>query len=207
LSTNNVSQMLTSWGMNASALVGSSAQATFDLSWTGAPYNPSLASMNGTLALKLGPGRIINLGNSTEAKLGLGRLLNLLSLQSIPQRLSLNFSDLTQNGYSFDSMAGDFKLQNGNAYTDNMYIDGTVASVRIAGRIGLAAKNYDMRLGINAHVTSSLPLIVGAFNPIAGVATWAVDKIVSSQASKVTMYTYRITGTWDNPNWSQIAAH
>ncbi|MHB1949182.1 MAG: YhdP family protein, partial [Gammaproteobacteria bacterium] len=44
LSSNNVSQMLTSWGMNASALVGSSAQATFDLSWTGAPYNPSLAS-------------------------------------------------------------------------------------------------------------------------------------------------------------------
>lgn len=196
LSTARLSDMLAQWKINSAALIAGDGEAHFDLNWPGAIFHPTLKNLSGNVDLKLGAGRIINLGNSVEAKLGFGRLLNLLSFKG----------DLFQNGYSFDSVKGNFKLQNGNAYTTDMKIEGTVASIAMIGRIGLAAKDYDLQLGIMAHVTSSLPFIVGAatLNPIAGVATWAVDKLVSGPVSKVTSYNYRITGTWDNPRWSQV---
>lgn len=212
LTTSKVTQMLTQWGLTSSALVGNQGKANFDLNWRDAPMNPSMASMSGTLSIKLGPGRIVNLGDSTEAKLGLGRLLNVLSLQSIPRRLSLNFSDLFGNGYSFDRMEGDFRLQNGNAYTDNMQIEGAVAHVSLAGRIGLAAKDFDLRLGVAAHVTSSLPMVATlalGLNPIGaaiGAGTFVVDKLISSRAAKASSYDYKITGSWDNPVWQVIGA-
>ena len=204
LETSNVSKMLKQMGMDASALIGGNASATFNLSWPKPPYSPSLTGLSGNVALKLGPGRIINLGDSTEAKLGLGRLLNLFSLQWLPR---LSFTDMFQNGYSFDFMKGDFKLQNGDAFTNNMRIEGSVASVTVDGRIGLRTKDYNMRLGVIAHVTSSLPMvatIASGFNPIVGVATWAVEKVVSQSASGVTTYNYQVTGPWDRPSWKQV---
>ena len=126
----------------------------------------------------------------------------------MPRRLSFNFSDLFEKGYSFDYIRGDYRLNKGDAFTDNMHIEGPVATVSVSGRIGLKAKDYNMRLGVNAHVTSSLPVIAtvaSSFNPLVGVATWAVDKVVSSQMSKVASSTYQVTGSWDNPVWTQVS--
>src|SRR5438046_2327694 len=118
----------------------------FNLIWPGAPYDMSLNHLSGTLGLQLTKGRIINLGNSTDAKMGLGRILNVFSLQSIPRRLSLDFSDVVESGYSFDSMKGTFALKNGNAFTRDARFDGPVARVELNGRLGLGVKDYDMVL-------------------------------------------------------------
>lgn len=203
----NITEALTQWGLSDAALIGKNATADFALSWADAPFSPSLATLSGTLSLNLGPGHIVDLGNSTNAKLGLGRLLNLLSLQSIPRRLSLNFSDLFEKGYSFDKMKADVNLQNGNAVTDNLRFDGPVARVEIAGRIGLAVKDYDVKLSVTPYVTSSLPVVATlAGGPLVGAATWLVDKVVSHQVSKVTTHEYKVTGTWDNPIWQEMGA-
>src|SRR6185369_4634820 len=97
---------------------------------------------------------------------------------TLPRRLSLDFSDLFENGYSFDSIQGDFKLKNGNAVTQNASIKGVVAQVKIKGRFGLAAHDYDLRVDIEPHVTASLPVVaaIAAANPLVGVATWMVNK-------------------------------
>ncbi len=58
--------------------------------------------------LGLQNGRITNLSPETEDKLGLGKLLSILSLQTIPRRLTLDFSDLANPGYSFDVFKGNF---------------------------------------------------------------------------------------------------
>jgi uncharacterized protein YhdP len=137
--------------------------------------------------------------------MGFGRLLNLLSIQSIPRRLSLDFSDLFQKGYSFDSLKADFTLKDGGAFTNNMQFNGPIARVDIAGEIGLAGKNVDIQLNVTPYVTSSLPVVAAiAGGPVVGMATWMVDKVVSGQVSKVATHEYRVTGSWMNPVWTQV---
>ena len=98
----------------------------------------------------------MDIGESSNAKMGIGRFLSIFSLQSIPRRLSLDFSDLTQKGYSFDSITGDYTLRNGNAFTNNMSITGPVASIAISGRIGLSNQDYDFTM--RSHRLMSPPV-------------------------------------------------
>ncbi len=203
-----IGDVLTQWGFNSANLVGTTGNVKFDLNWPDAPYMPSVATLAGTLSLKLGEGRITHLSDSTNSKMGLGRMLNVLSLSTIPKRLSLNFSDLFEQGYSFDKLTGDVNFKNGSAYIDQMTFDGTVANVNLKGRIGIAAKDFDIRMGVTPHVTGSLPIVAAlAGGPVVGVATWLVDRVVTASQSSQTSggtYEYAVTGSWDNPVWKQI---
>jgi len=205
--TPNISNVLNQWGFNSSNFVGNAANATFDLSWLDAPYHPAMASMSGRVSLNLEEGRIVEISESSSAKMGLGRLLNVFSLSTIPRRLSLDFSDLVEKGYSFDLMKGDFTLKTGSAFTENMHFDGPVARVGINGRIGLQAKDFDIKLEVTPHVTGSLPIVAAiAGGPVVGVATWVVDKVISHEVSRVSTYQYSVKGPWDNPVWTQLQA-
>lgn len=207
LSTEHLSLMLKQLGLDASSLIAEKGNAKFDLNWANAPYNPTIASMSGNLSINLGHGRVVNLSESTEVKMGLGRMVSLFSLQSIPRRLSFDFSDLFQNGYSFDSMTGSFRLQSGSAYTQDTQFDGPVARIDIAGRIGLQAKDYNLKLGVTTYVTSTLiPAAISVINPLAGVATWLASAVVNKATSKLATYQYRIVGSWDNPSWQQLGS-
>lgn len=198
----NVSALLNEFGFNAHNFISSKGQLSFTLNWPDAPYALSLGILHGRASLSLGSGRVLDVGQESNAKMGLGRMLSIFSLQSIPRRLSLDFSDIFQKGYSFDSVRGDFTFHQGSAFTNNLHFNGPVARVDIDGRIGLKNKDYDFTLVVTPYITSTLPLaatIVGG--PIAGLAALAVNTVVGSQVSKVTSYYYSVTGPWDNPVW------
>lgn len=200
----NINQFLNDIHMPAKNLVATTAQMKFNADWQNRLI-PSLPALNAEVLLTTGQGRIVNLGDSTDAKIGLGRLLNLLNIQSIPRRLSLDFSDLFENGYSFDTLQGHFNLKKGVAITNDLVFDGPIALVAINGQIGFINKEVNIKLSITPYVTSSLPIVATiAVNPLAGAATWLVDKIVSHQVSKMTTYQYRIQGPWSEPKWQEI---
>ena len=205
--THNVSQLLEIWGLGLSNLIAETGRAEFNLSWQNAPYNPTLASLSGNILLTIGKGRVINLGNSTNAKIGFGRMLNILNLQTLPRRLSLDFTDLFEKGYVFDSMKGEFSLKQGNAVTQDTYFDGSIARIEIKGRVGLATKDYGLTLSVTPYVTGSIPIVATlAGGPIVGAVTWLVEKIASSAVSSVVTYHYSVTGPWENPKWEQVTA-
>lgn len=199
LTSQNIGTFLQNWNITKS-VVGGNGNANFSLHWSAAPYQLDLRTLSGSINLKFSDGRIINLSSTTETELGLGRVLNLFSLQTIPRRLRLDFSDLTDAGFSFDVMQGDFSLQDGNATTSNAYLDGPVAKVRMKGRIGLASEDYDLIMMVSPYVTSSLPIVATvAGGPIAGAVTWLASKILSPAVSEMITYTYQVTGSWNNP--------
>lgn len=201
-----VSDLLNSLGMDVKNFVSSNGSLNFDLAWPDAPFAPSLSSMSGRASLVMGAGRIVDIGAENGAKMDLGRMLSIFSLQTIPRRLALDFSDVFQKGYSFDSIRGDFNIQNGDLNTHNMRFDGPVAQVSINGRIGLKSKDYDFILSVTAHVTSSIPvaatLLTG--NPLIGLGALAVNTVLGSQVSGVTTNYYSVTGPWNNPTWKSI---
>jgi uncharacterized protein (TIGR02099 family) len=201
--SSRVSDLLNSFGFDVRNFIASKGVINFDLNWHDAPYAPSLANLNGRASLDLGAGRVVDIGQESGAKMGIGRMLSIFSLQTIPRRLSLDFSDVFQKGYSFDSIRGDFLFQNGDVLTNNLRFDGPVARVGINGRIGLKNKNYNFVLSVTPYVTSSLPVAAGliTMNPLVGLGALAVSSVIGSQVSKVTTYYYSVTGPWDNPVW------
>jgi uncharacterized protein YhdP len=203
--SSRTSNVLNNLGFDVHNFVASKGSLNFDASWQGSPFAFALANLNGQATIDIGEGRIVELSESTNAKMDLGRMLSLFSLQTIPRRLNLDFSDIFQKGYSFDVFKGDITFLNGDANTKDTYFDGPVARVAIGGRIGLAKKDYNLVLTVTPHVTSSIPVAATILTgqPVIGIAAWAIEKVVSPTVTKATSYRYTVTGPWNNPNWQE----
>src|SRR5699024_6841236 len=98
----------------------------------------SLAALDGDLSLTIKDGRF------KAIEPGAGRLLGLLNLYMLPRRMTLDFSDVTGAGLEFDKISGSFDIISGNALTDDLTTRTSAAIIHIIGRIGLAARDYDL---------------------------------------------------------------
>ncbi len=171
--------------------------AEFDLNWAASPANFDLALLQGEARMAIKDGQILDIDP------GGGRLFGLLSLQTIPRRLALDFNDIFAKGLRFDKMNGRFTFANGNAYTSDYYIDGPVGRIDIQGRTGLVAQDYDQIILFRPDLSSSLPLVgtlLGGGG--AGVALIVVDRIArlfGKQTDDLARIRYSMTGSWDEP--------
>ena len=188
LSVNNITQ-------NFQAKEGT---IKYNIRWLGSPMKFQLKTLEGDASIDVKDGVIPLSGDA--AKNGLGKVLTLFSAQSIQRRLQLNFSDLGEEGYSFNSLISNMHFQGGNAKVEKGAFDGPEAKIGFTGRLGLVKQDYDLYLVVTPYVTSSLPLIATlAGGPIAGVATYAFDKIAAGSIAKFTSYKYLLRGPWSQP--------
>ncbi|MCX7117182.1 MAG: YhdP family protein [Legionellales bacterium] len=180
----------------------------FKGSWPGALNDVSLAKITGSVYVMFQNGIITHLSRETEEKLGLGKLFSILSLQTIPRRLKLDFSDLSNAGYSFDILKGNFTLTRGVMTTNDSYIDGPVAYASMKGDLDVVKRLYDVTLHVSPHITASLPIVATiAGGPIAGMATWVASKIINQGMQQMTGYTYQVTGPWLEPEVHQVTIY
>ncbi len=173
--------------------------------WPGGFTDFSLEKVSGQMQLQFKDGRITDLGSATEGKIGFGKLLSIFSLQTIPRRLTLDFSDLSHNGYSFDEFKGDFQLKKGVMSTLNSSMDGPVAYVSMKGDVDVLKHQFFLDLYVSPHVMASLPVVATiAGGPIVGIATWAASKIINQGIIRVTGYSYKVSGPWSDPRVEQV---
>ena len=201
LSSSDIGDLLRKFDLTDN-LVECKGEVDFVLKWPGAPYDPSLKQIGGDVIIHARNGSIINLSKKTERQLGIGKILNMFSLR----HFAMDFRDLTKKGFSFDQLDGSFELAKGNVLVKSLMLDGPVALVKSHGKIGMAAKNYDIILSVTPHITSSVPVIAAiAVNPVIGLVSWLVaDKILAPGIHKISTYHYHVTGSWDNPKVQKI---
>jgi uncharacterized protein (TIGR02099 family) len=190
----DLGNMLGAFGFNG-LVNGGKTNDQLDATWPGSPSALSLANMDGTLHVQVSDGRIPEASSP-----GAGRFLGLVSLAELPRRLTLDFGDVFGKGLAFDSIAGDFRLADGNAVTDNMHIDGPSANITITGRAGLRAKDFDQQVKVVPHLGNSLPL-VGAVvgGPVGAAAGFAVQGLLGKGLNYAAIRRYHVTGPWDKP--------
>lgn len=204
LEIHNLSKTLERWDL-APMVHANQGTVLLNAGWQGSISDFSLGKIVGQMNITLKDGRITNLDKETEEKLGLGKVLSILSLQTIPRRLKLNFSDLAHKGYSFDVFTGNFAIQQGIMSTKDSYIEGPVAYASMKGNLDLAKQSYDMELHISPHIAASLPIVATiAGGPVAGIAAWVASKIINKGMEKVSGYTYKVSGPWKNPEIKQL---
>ena len=171
-----------------------------EVSWAGGPQEFDYPTLNGKLRLETGRGQF------TKLDPGLGKLLGVLSLQSLKRRLAFDFQDLFAEGFTFDEITGDVRIQNGVMKSDNLKIAGPSARVTIQGEADIARETQ--RLRVHVQPTLSAGVSVGAAalllaNPVIGAAVAAgsllAQKAMQDPIEQIFSFGYAVTGSWSDP--------
>lgn len=168
----------------------------FKLWWDGHLGALNTSTLRGQSDLNLKKGYI------QGVDLGLGRLLSLLDIDSLQRRLQFDFSDITKDGFVFDSLESSVVFSKGTMSTRQLEIDGPSAKMEFKGQVNLDNHQVKGILLVKPNVTGGLPLAaaIAAGNPAVGAAIWALDKILGRPLKEISRYQYEVTGTWDKPS-------
>ncbi len=178
---------------------GGELSGAINAGWQGAPWDFEPGRAEGKLYLNIRDGQL------KSVKPGAGRVFGLVSLHTLPRRLSLDFSDLFKKGFSFDRIEGNFVLDGGNAYTDDLQIEGPAARIDITGRIGLADQDYDQLVTVVPNLSSSLPLAgVLAGGPAVGAALLLAEQLLNDEIDEMAVRRYAVTGPWSEPVYEKL---
>ena len=191
--------LLKSFGYEVANIDGGVTSIGIAAAWEGMPFEFTLDKLKGSFDLNVEKGRFLDI------EPGGGRLFGLLSLQTLPRRISLDFNDLFRKGFTFDSIDGVFELDHGNAYTNSLSMAGPSARISISGRTGLADKDYDQHVTVTPALSNSIPIASALFGP-AGIGVGAVIylgqkmfKSIPEKVDKILSREYSITGNWEQP--------
>ena len=184
---------------DSDAIHGGKLSGELDFAWIGSPKDFDIERIEGELYLETDKGSIEALEE------GAGKLLHLVSLNSLRRRLSLDFSDLYKEGFSFDSIKGRFVLMDGDAFTDDFTIEGHSAEIVITGRTGLVTQDYDQIVRVTPELSSSLPVVgVLAGGPVVGAVVLIAERLIGDQLNKLGRVRYQVSGSWEDPVYEKI---
>lgn len=178
----------------SSAMEGGQTVLHFDAWWPGSPAAFALPGLNGAVDFSVSRGQISN------ASSGSGRVLGLLSIQALPRRLAMDFSDVFDSGFGFDQASGTFRMDKGTATTDDVVMSSSSARIQVSGSTNLVTRQYDQVITIQPGLGNTLP-VIGAIagGPGGAAAGLALQGLLQKQLGQASQFQYTITGSWDEP--------
>ena len=189
----DIGRLLTRWGYPEGVRRGT-AKIEGNLAWSGSPQSLDYPSLTGNFVLDAAKGQFLKL------EPGIGKLLGILSLQSLPRRITLDFRDIFSEGLAFDEIVGAVKVVKGVASTDNLRITGPAARINMIGQVDLARETQVLRVKVNPQLSDTMS-VAGALigGPVAGVAAFIAQKLLKDPLDQIAAYEYDVTGTWSDP--------
>lgn len=169
------------------------------LSWAGPPTRLDYGSLAGKVDFEAANGQF----NKLEP--GVGRLLGVLSLQSLPRRLTLDFRDVFSEGFAFDGIAGQATIARGIMETRNLQIAGPSAKVMMTGTVNLGAETQDLKVRVAPAVGETIATGVLLANPATGAAAWVFNKLFGNPFDQAFAFEYAVTGSWSDPKVEKLA--
>ncbi|MDP1535665.1 MAG: YhdP family protein [Burkholderiales bacterium] len=193
LEVNDIGRFLTRLGYPEGVRRGT-AKVNGNLTWAGSPQRLDYPTLSGNFVLDAAKGQFLQL------EPGIGKLLGILSLQSLPRRISLDFRDIFSEGLAFDEIVGAVKVAQGVASTDNLRITGPAARINMSGRVDLARETQVLRVRVNPQLSDTMS-VAGALigGPVAGVAAFIAQKLLKDPLDQIAAYEYDVTGSWAEP--------
>ena len=161
------------------------------LSWSGNPQSIDYPTLSGSLKLKAKQGQFPKL------ETGIGKLFSIFDLQSLPRRITLDFRDVLNEGFGFDDITGNVKINRGVATTHDLRIRGSAAKFAMSGEVDLAAETQKL----NVRVIPSLGLVT----PVVGIASMIANQELKDPFDQVVSSEYNVTGTWADPLITEVA--
>jgi uncharacterized protein (TIGR02099 family) len=169
------------------------------VAWLGSPLTLDYPTLGGAFNVNMESGQFL------KADPGLAKLLGVLSLQSLPRRLALDFRDVFSEGFSFDFVRGDVKIDQGLATTNNLQMKGVNAAVLMEGRADIARETQDLRVIVVPEINAgTASLIATVINPAIGLGTFLAQLILRRPLIETATQEFHIDGTWLDPRVSRV---
>lgn len=196
--TRNFQNWLTALGYQRN-LAAERGQISAQLSWAPHPEGLKPAALSGELRFDFSNGQLLNV------EPGAGRVLGLFSINALPRRFFLDFRDVVDTGLGFDSLKGQFQIEQGVARTDNLEVQGTSLRIAARGAVDLAERTYDQTITIYPGVSSGVSLAATVLGgPVVGLFLVFAQELLDKPLDQVTQISYRLGGSWDNPQVSRV---
>jgi uncharacterized protein (TIGR02099 family) len=199
LEVRDAGKYLARFGM-PDAVRGGKTHINGQLEWFGSPQDFDYPTLNGMFRVETGSGQFVKLDP------GLGKLLGVLSLQALKRRLTFDFQDLFGEGFAFDEITGDVRLQDGVMKSDNLKIVGPSARVLIAGETNIASEMQKLRVRVQPTLSGTISVGAAALllaNPILGAAVGAgtlfAQTAMKDPIEQMFAYEYAVSGSWSDP--------
>ena len=167
--------------------------------WAGSPLDIDYPSLGGKLNVDIQTGQFL------KADPGLAKLMGVLSLQSLPRRLTLDFRDVFSEGFAFDSVRGDIQIDQGVANTGNFQMKGVSAAVLMSGQADLARETQDLHVVVVPEINAGTASLIATWiNPTVGLGTFLAQLILRGPAIAAATQEFQITGSWSDPQMRKI---
>lgn len=169
------------------------------VSWKGSPMAPDIGSLSGQLRVDARDGQFLKVDP------GAARLLGVLSLQSLPRRLVLDFRDVFQEGFPFDTIGGDVTVREGVARTNNLRMRGVQAAVLMEGSADITRETQDLRVLVVPEINAgTASLAYATINPALGLGTFLAQLFLRRPLMAANTREFSITGSWTDPKVERI---
>ncbi len=171
-------------------LTGTSGKIDFKLYWHAMPWHVSLLTLAGSMDVKLLEGRILSI------EPGFGRVLGILAVEQWIKRLQLDFSDIYEEGLTFNSIKGHFDVVNGNAQSKGLVIDAVPAKITIIGDTNLVNQTVDQVIKVVPKSLDAVPIAGTIVSKMAAM----VGKTLTGKDQEGFLFgkEYLVKGNWND---------
>ncbi|MBT2326265.1 TIGR02099 family protein [Variovorax paradoxus] len=170
-----------------------------EVHWSGSPFSLDYPSLGGQLKIDVEQGQFL------KADPGIAKLLGVLSLQALPRRLTLDFRDVFSQGFAFDFLRGDARINQGVANTNNLQMKGVNAAVLMDGSADIARETQKLRVVVVPEINAgTAALVATAINPAIGLGTFLAQMVLSRPLIAAATQEFQIDGTWADPKIAKV---
>ncbi len=181
------------------AIKGGKGQLTGQVAWMGSPFALDYPTLTGQIAVAVDAGQFL------KVEPGAARLLGVLSLQSLPRRLSLDFRDLFQEGFAFDNITGDVTIAQGVAKTNNLRMRGVQALVLMEGNADVARETQDLRVIVVPEINAgTAALAYAVINPAIGLGAFLAQALLKKPLTAANTREFHVSGPWAEPKVERV---
>jgi uncharacterized protein (TIGR02099 family) len=170
-----------------------------EVTWQGSPITIDYPSMSGKMNVSIDKGQFLK----TEP--GAARLLGVLNLQALPRRLTLDFRDVFSDGFAFDFVRGDVRIEQGVAMTNNLQMKGVVAGALIEGKADLVRETQDLKVVVVPEINAgTASLYVATINPLIGLTSYLAQSFLAKPLIRAGTSEFHVDGTWSDPRVTKV---
>lgn len=198
LDINDSGELLKRFGMVGVVRRGS-GKAEGQISWLGSPITLDYPSLSGSFNVNVENGQFL------KTDPGIAKLLGVLSLQSLPRRLTLDFRDVFSEGFAFDFFRGDVTIAQGIAHTNNLQMKGVSAAVLMEGQADIAKETQNIKVVVVPELNAgSASLAMAYINPVIGLSTFLAQLILRKPLIEAATFELLVDGSWLDPRVTKV---
>jgi uncharacterized protein (TIGR02099 family) len=177
---------------------GGKAQFTGSLAWNGDPGSIDYPSLSGGVRLEARNGQFL------EIEPGFGKLVSLMSLQSLPRRIALDFRDVFSKGFGFEVLSSSGQVEAGVMAVKDFRMSGSSAQVEMTGDVDLARETQNMRVRVIPSLGDSAATVIALVNPLLAIPAAIAQKILKDPLGHIFAFDYAVTGGWSDPKVAKL---